>query len=524
MRERSRSREARKDHSTRFRFFRANLSPPFWATIVVRAGPFGRHQADERGGVLKPFRALLVVSFLCGSGAMFPQSHTVVANPSEPSRSGQSRSGPSPSDLAVAVGKYCVACHNARIAESKVALDALDSGRPWAEADTWERVLRQLRARTMPPTENPRPDPKTYEALVSTLASALDRGDPRKTVATPPRVTDPELATRLANLLWRSPPDAALLDVARKGRLHHPAVLETQVRRMLADAKIAGLVGGFFDEWLGINQLATMPADAAAFPELDPQLRQALQRETELFIESQLREDRPAVELWTANYTYVNDRLARHYGIRNVKPELAGPAFRRVTLQGAERAGLLGQGSFLTVTSVLTRHAAVDAPSTSPAARAKWIRMHFLGVSAPHPIPGIPPLQKGILLSAQLRTLPDPSCTACHSNFFPMGYALENFDPLGRWRTEAENEEIDASGALADGTEFAGPAELRRVLLERRDAFLTTITEKLLAYAVADKPGRMPAVRAVLREAEAKHYTWSSLFAGIAGSALFQAK
>jgi hypothetical protein len=456
-----------------------------------------------------------VISFLCGSAAVFPQSHTVVANPSR-------------LDLPAAISTYCVACHNARIAEGKVALDALDSARPWAEADTWERVLRQLRARTMPPTDSPRPDPKTYETLVSALASALDRGDPRKTVAAPQRVTDLELAARLANFLWRSSPDAALLDLARKGRLHNPAVLETQVRRMLADPKIAGLIAGFFDEWLGLNQLATMPADAAAFPEFDPQLRQALQRETELFLESQLREDRPAVELWTANYTYVNDRLARHYGIPNVN----GPEFRRVTLQGTERAGLLGQGSFLTATSVLTRHVAVDAPSTSPAARAKWIRMHFLGVPAPHPIPGIPPLQKGVLLSAQLRTLPDPSCNACHSNFFPMGYALENFDPLGRWRTEAEDQEIDASGVLADGTEFTGPAELRRVLLERQDAFLTTITETLLAYAVTGKAGilergpaeHMPAVRAVLLAAEPKHYTWSSLFAGIAGSALFQAK
>jgi hypothetical protein len=248
-------------------------------------------------------------------------------------------------------------------------------------------------------------------------------------------------------------------------------------------------------------------------------------RETELFVESQLREDRPALELWTANYSYLNASLARLYGIPNV----SGPEFRRVTLPGSERAGLLGQGSFLTVTSALVRHAAVDAPSTSPATRAKWIRMHFLGVPSPHPIPGIPPLQKGILLSAQLRTLPDPSCNACHSNFFPMGYALENFDPLGRWRTEAESETIDASGTLADGTEFTGPAGLRRVLLERRDAFLTTITESLLAYAVAGKPWidqpvspeRMPAVRAILREAESKHYNWSALFSG---SAFFQAK
>jgi hypothetical protein len=457
---------------------------------------------------MKPAGALLWTSFLCGSGAAFSQA------------------------LSAAISTYCVPCHNARIAEAKIALDALDSGRPWAQADIWERVLRQLRARTMPPTENPRPDPESYETLVSALASDLDRGDPHKPVAAPQRATDLELAARLAKLLWSSAPDAALLEVAKQDRLHIPAVLETQVRRMLADVKIAGLVGGFFDEWLGLNPLATMPADATAFPEFDSQLRGALQQETQLFLESQLREDRPAMELWTADYTFLNDRLARHYGIRNV----SGPEFRRVALQGTERAGLLGQGSFLTATSVLTRHAAVDAPSTSPAARAKWTRMHFLGVSAPHPIPGIPPLQKGILLSAQLRTLPDPSCNACHSNFFPMGYALENFDPLGRWRTEAESESgsasIDASGTLVDGTEFTGPAELRHVLLERRDAFLTTITERLLAYALAGKAGifepsppeRMPAVRAVLREAERRDFTWAALFAGIASTTVFQAK
>jgi len=200
-------------------------------------------------------------------------------------------------------------------------------------------------------------------------------------------------------------------------------------------------------------------------------------------------------------------------------------------LDGSGRASSV-KGAFYTVTSALTRHAAVDAPSTSPAARAKWIRAHFLGVTAPHPLASIPPLQKGVLLSAQLRTLADPSCNACHSNFFPIGYALENFDPLGRWREEAGQEPIDASGTLADGTEFTGPAELRRVLLERRDAFLTTVTERLLAYAIEGKPGissqvsaeRMPAVRAVLRQAAPNEYTWSSLLAAIAASAPFQAE
>jgi len=462
---------------------------------------------------MKPGRVLPLIAFLWSTGAVFARSHTAAANPSA---------------LSAAVSTYCVTCHNSRLAEAKIALDNLDAQRPWAAANTWERVLRQLRAGTMPPADNPRPDRKTTDALVSELSSALDHGDPGKIQTAPRRVEDVELAARLANLLWSSAPDAALLDFAGKGRLHNPAVLETQIRRMLADPRSAALVSGFFDEWLGLNRLAAMPADAAAFPEFDSPLLQALRRETELFVGSQLREDRPAVELWTANYTYLNGRLARLYGI----PNITGPRFRRVTLEGTGRAGLLGEGSFLIATSVLTRHAAVDGPSTSPAARAKWIRVHFLDVPMRDPLPNLPPLQKGILLSAQLRTLPDPTCTECHANYFPIGYALENFDPLGRWRTEAENEPIDVSGTLADGTEFTGPVELRRVLLERRDAFLTTITERLLAYAAGGKPGifqatpaaRMPAVRAILREAEMKHYTWSALFGGIAGSALFQAE
>ncbi len=376
----------------------------------------------------------------------------------------------------------------------------------------------------MPPTDNPRPDSQTYQALVEDLASTLDLGAP---VDTPARITGAELATRLAKLLWNAPPDAQLLQIAQAGRLRDPAILQAQVQRMLADAKISGLITGFFDEWLGVNQLASMPANPAAFPEFDSALRQAFQRETELFLESQLRANRPPLELWTANYTFVNDRLARLYGI----PNITGPEFHRVTLDGTGRAGLLGQGSFLVTTSYLTRHPALDEPSTSPANRARWIRTHYLGVQMRDPLPNPSPMQRGILLSQQLRDLPDPSCEACHSNFFPWGYALENFDPLGRWRTEFNHDPIDASAALPEGTEFDGPSGLRRVLLERQDAFYTTITERLLAYAIEGKPGisqptppeRMPAVRAILKEAGARGYTWSSLLAAIAGSAPFQA-
>lgn len=441
---------------------------------------------------MKPVRALLATAFWCGVAT-----------------------GATPSALSTAVGKYCITCHNPRHSEARVQLDALHAQTPWTDPELWERVLRQLRARSMPPTDNPRPDPQAYEGLVSELASALDRDGRAKE---PPEM-DLELAARLAKLLWNGTPDAALLDVKKTGKLRDRAVLQAQIKRMLADPKIAGLVKGFFDNWLGLDRLATMPADTAAFPEFDPALRQSLRRETELFVESQLREDRPALDLWTANYTYVNDVLARHYGIPNV----TGPEFRRVSLEGTGRAGLLGEGSFLIATSVLTRHPALQEPSTSPASRARWIRTHFLDIQMRDPLPDPTPLQKGILLSAQLRALPDPTCNACHSNFFPLGYALENFDPLGRWRTEAEHQPIDVSATLADGTEFEVPEGLRRVLLERRDAFFTTITERLFAYALAGEQGiskptpaeRMPAVRAVVREAEAGGYTWSSLFAGI---------
>ncbi len=280
---------------------------------------------------MKPVGALLAISYLWSSHAVLAQNNTRAA-----------------------MRTYCVPCHNARLAEANIALDTLDPQRAWAEAEIWERVLRQLRARTMPPTDNPRPDAKTYEASIAELAATLDRGDPQKPAAAPRRTADLAVAARLAKLLWNGAPDAELLAAARKGRLHDTAVLESEVRRMLADAKIAGLAGGFFDDWLGTNQVATMPADSAAFSEFDSSLRQALQRETEMFLESQLREDRPAMELWTANYTYVNERLARHYGIRGV----SGPEFRRVTLDGTERAGLLGE-------EFSYRHLRVDAARCS---------------------------------------------------------------------------------------------------------------------------------------------------------------
>jgi hypothetical protein len=365
----------------------------------------------------------------------------------------------------------------------------------------------------------PRPDNNTYEATIAALTSTLDRA--AKTTAG--RLTETELAVRLAKLIWNGEPDQPLRDAAATGRLLDGQALQAQVRRMLSDTKSTALVTEFFDTWLSLDQLATTKGDNRLFPEFDDELRGAFRRETELFVESQLREDRNPLDLWTANYTFLRERLARHYGIPNV----SGPEYRRVTWPGPERAGLLAQGSILTLTSRAYNAYPVDVPTTSPAMRAKWILTRFLGVNPPTPLPNIPPadfpFEKHTPLAKQSRTFPATPCVACHRSFFPLSYGLENFDVLGRWRSDYSRDPIDASGAMVDGTTFNGPVELRRALLERRDAFLSTITEKLMAYSIGGSTAidertpatRMPAVRAALREAEAQNLSWSSLIAAI---------
>jgi len=364
----------------------------------------------------------------------------------------------------------------------------------------------------------PRPDSKTYESTISVLTNTLDRA--AETTTSP--LSDTEIAVRLAKMIWDGEPDQPLRDAAAKGRLQDAQALRAQIRRMLSDPQSTALFTGFFDTWLSLDQLRTMKGDSKLFPEFDDELREAFRRETELFVESQLRDDRSSLDLWTANYTILNERLARHYGIGNV----SGPEYRRVTWPGPERAGLLAQGSILTLTSYFY-NGQVDAPTTSPAQRAKWVLTRFLGVSPPTPLPNIPgpdyPFEKHIPLAKLSRTVPATPCLTCHQSFFPLSYGLENFDLLGRWRADYGPDPIDASGAMVDGTTFNGPVELRRALLARRDAFLNTMTERLLAYSIDGKPGinkrtpalRMPAVRAALREAEAQNYSWSSLIAAI---------
>ena len=349
------------------------------------------------------------------------------------------------------------------------------------------------------------------------------------------RIGDLALASRLSFFLWSSIPDDELLDLAAAGRLAEPAVLARQVRRMLADSRSAALVRNFAAQWLQLRQLRNASPDPTIFPEFDENLRRALRRETELFLESQLREDRSVVDLLRADHTFVNERLARHYGL----PGVYGSHFRRVAVEDDGRAGLLGQGSILTLTSYPNR--------TSPVLRGKWVLENILSAPPPPPPPDVPALEERGAdgqprsVREQLRLhRQSPACAGCHNAMDPIGFALENFDAIGRWRgvdmtgvleqppagAPAPGARIDASGALPGGAAFSGPAGLRALLLERQDEFVATVAERLLMYALG-RPVEyydMPTVRRILRETAAGGNRWSSLILGIVGSAPFQAR
>ena len=337
----------------------------------------------------------------------------------------------------------------------------------------------------------------------------------------PYRLADLELASRLSFFLWSSIPDDELLDAAAAGRLSEEPELERQVRRMLADPRAAALVENFAGQWLALRSVDGLAPDPNLFPEFDENLRRALRRETDLFVESQLREDRSVVDLLRADYTFLNERLARHYGV----PGVRGNHFRRVAAPDERRAGLLGHGSVLAVTSYGNR--------TSPVLRAKWLLENVLGTPPSPPPPDIPPLPESGAAAGEPRTVRErlaqhrrnPACALCHAPMDPLGFALENFDALGGWRTLDAGLPIDASAVLADGTtRFDGPQGLRRVLLERSGQFVETVIEKLLTYAL----GRgiehydRPVVRAVARAAADEDYRWSSLILGIVESAPFR--
>ena len=330
------------------------------------------------------------------------------------------------------------------------------------------------------------------------------------------RVSDLELASRLSFFLWSSIPDDELLNLAVAGKLHDPVVLEQQTRRMLADPRSDSLATNFAGQWLYLRELKNQRPEAKDF---DENLRQSFRQETELFFGSIVREDRNVVDLLNADYTFVDERLARHYGIQNVH----GSQFRRVTLAGEERRGLLGQGSILLVTSVATR--------TSPVARGKWILENLLGTAPPLPPPNVPPLKEsaGQTQPTSVRQRMEehrtnPVCAACHKIMDPIGFSLENYDLTGKWRTTDGGIAIDASSQLVDGTKLDGPASLRQALLSRSDVFVQTLTEKLLTYGVgrALKYYDMPAVRAITREAARDDNRFSSLILGIVKSPPFQ--
>jgi len=334
------------------------------------------------------------------------------------------------------------------------------------------------------------------------------------------RVSDMELASRLSFFIWSSIPDDELLDAAAAGRLKDPRVLEQQVRRMLADTRSESLVTNFAAQWLYLRDISAKLPDEILFADFDETLRSAMQRETELFISSVFTENRSVLDLVRANYTFLNERLARHYGVPNVK----GSYFRRVTFpEGSVRGGLLGQGSVLTITSYSTR--------TSPVLRGKWILENLLSAAPPPPPPDVPSLNTEkapgkplTLRDAMIRHRAAPACAGCHARMDPIGFAMENFDAVGRWRERDGDQAIDATGVFPDGTKFNGIAGLKKELLRQPEQFVGTIAERLLMYAI----GRnlqyydAPTVRAVMRDARPANYTLASLVLGVVKSRPFQ--
>ena len=333
------------------------------------------------------------------------------------------------------------------------------------------------------------------------------------------QISDLELASRLSFFLWSSIPDDELLEVAEKGKLREPDVLEEQVRRMLRDPRSRSLVDNFVGQWLFLRNLPTLNKNRDVFPEFDESLRQAFQQETNLFLESMFSEDRSVLDLLRADYTFLNERLARHYGI----PDVHGSRFRRVTLADENRRGLLGQGSILMITALANR--------TSPVMRGKWVLENLLAAPPPPPPPDIPALKEkgegGEALSMRQQIVQhraNPACAICHNRMDPIGFGLENFDAVGKWRAIDAGAPIDASGVLPDGSRFRGPAELRQALLSRPERIVNAVAEKLLMYALGRTLEHYdaPAVRRILRGAASSDYRWSSLVLGIVESTPFQ--
>jgi hypothetical protein len=343
-------------------------------------------------------------------------------------------------------------------------------------------------------------------------------------VGTAHAVSDIELASRLSFFLWSSIPDQKLLDLAETGRLREPGILAAQVRRMIADERANALVSNFAGQWLQLRNLeAKVAPDLLMFPDFDDNIRKSFRRETEMLFEYIMRENRSSMELMSADYTFVNERLAKHYGI----PGVYGTRFRQVKLTDPNRRGLLGQGSVLSLTAVATR--------TSPVFRGKMVLSTFLNTPPSPPPPNVPTLEEsnkeaGTAAPKTVREQlelhrKNPGCASCHKIIDPPGFALENFNSVGQWRdTDADGKPIDAAGVLADGTKVDGPIALREAILSRPEAFVTTLTERVLTYALGRgiEPPDMPVVRRIVRKAAQNDYRFQSIITGIVESAPFQ--
>ena len=325
-----------------------------------------------------------------------------------------------------------------------------------------------------------------------------------------------DLASRLSFFLWSSLPDDALIEAAAAGELDDPAAVDIQVDRMLDDPRSDALIDNFFGQWLLLRNVETAQPDPQAFPDFDENLRAAFERESRLLLQHQLRADRPLTELLTADYTFVNQRLARHYGI----PGVVGSHFRRVPLPDGRRAGLLGHGSLLTVTSYPDR--------TSVVLRGKFVLENILGTPPPAPPAEVPPLEAtevhGSLRQRMEQHRANPVCATCHAQIDPLGFALENFDGIGKWRAKDSGIAVDASGVLPDGTSFGGPSEFRTALLGRVAAYRATLAERLLTFALGRtlSPADMPAVREIMRRTAAEGDTWRALIRNVARSLPFR--
>jgi hypothetical protein len=333
------------------------------------------------------------------------------------------------------------------------------------------------------------------------------------------RVPDIGLASRLSFFLWSSVPDDELLDLAERGDLSKPLVLERQVHRMLVDARSQSLVSNFADQWLHLRNLGSITPDLRLFPDFDDNLRQAFRKETELLFEDVLRQDRSVLDLLKSDHTYLNERLAKHYGV----PHVYGDHFRRVALEdGSMRGGLLRHGSVLTVTSYATR--------TSPVIRGKWVLENILGTPPPPPPANVPALADNTVsssLSVRERLAAhraNAACVGCHKLMDPAGFALEHFDAVGRWRDFEEGRPIDSTGGLPDGSQFEGVTGLERAILKRPEVFVSALTEKLLTFALGRRVESFdaPAIRKIERDSRAGNYRFSSLIIGIATSTPFQ--